>query len=126
MTQKVKLVALNSEQISMAKKENGERKQITHAVVCGKYGQIFGTEKYCRKYFTAWSEIFPYLFSGGEEVENMKINNFESTPELVMVLINAHDPLEKAAQQEELNKVTPRSSDKTANKGSWISRIFGR
>ena len=125
MAEKVKLVALNCEQIAKAKRTNGERKQFTHAVVCGEYGQIFGTEKYCRKYFAAWSEIFPHLFSGGEEVENMEITNFENTSELVVILINAHDPLEKAAKQKGLNKAPPRS-DRSTNKRSWISKIFGQ
>ena len=28
--------------------------RITHALVCGPYGQMFGTERQCLKYFTAW------------------------------------------------------------------------
>ena len=93
MSEKVKLVKLNKEQIVLAKNTNGERKKITHAVVCGKYGQLFGTEKQCRKYFSAWSEIFPKLFNGGEEVENFDIKDYQTTQELVMVLINANDSL---------------------------------
>ena len=34
------LVALNQEQITKAKEVNGKRKQITHAVICGPYGQL--------------------------------------------------------------------------------------
>ncbi len=30
------------------------RKRITHALICGPYGQVFGTEKECLQYFTAW------------------------------------------------------------------------
>src|SRR5690554_5379181 len=97
MTEKVKLVKLNADQVALAKKENGERKKITHAVVCGDYGQMFGTEKQCEKYFSAWSHIFPYLFSGGQKLNNFEFESYKTTPELVMVLIDAHDPLEKAA-----------------------------
>jgi hypothetical protein len=33
--------------------------------------------------FSAWSHIFPHLFSGGEEVDNFELESFETTPELV-------------------------------------------
>ena len=39
------LVVLDTEQITKAKDENGKRKQITHALVVGNYGVMFGTEK---------------------------------------------------------------------------------
>jgi len=91
---KVLLVELDNEQIQKAKKANGARKQITHAVVCGQYGQIFGTEKQCKKYYSAWSEIFPKLFDGGKEVKGYELASYESTFDLVNVLIAAHDRLE--------------------------------
>ncbi|EGR1559814.1 hypothetical protein D6Y19_24695 [Vibrio parahaemolyticus] len=52
------LVALSEEQITQAKAANGQRKKITHALLCGSYGQIFGTEKQCLKYYNAWKDIF--------------------------------------------------------------------
>ena len=57
------LVTLNPEQIAKAKEANGKRKRITHTLLCGHYGQIFGTEKHCLKYYTAWKQNFPTLFS---------------------------------------------------------------
>ena len=96
MSENVLLVKLNAEQIKLAKHENGERTQISHAVVCGKYGQLFGTEKQCRKYYEVWKRIFPYLFAGGIEVDDFNITDYESTLD-TMVLIHAHRPLEKAA-----------------------------
>ena len=47
------LVTLSQEQIAKAKKANGTRKRITHALVCGPYGQILGTEAQCLKYWEA-------------------------------------------------------------------------
>ncbi|MFQ2347694.1 MULTISPECIES: hypothetical protein [Aeromonas] len=46
------LVVLDVEQIAKAKDENGKRKQITHALVVGNYGVMFGTEKQCMKYYS--------------------------------------------------------------------------
>ena len=54
MKHNLTLVILTREQITQAKEANGSRKRITHALVCGPYGQMFGTEKQCLKYFTAW------------------------------------------------------------------------
>ena len=65
MSENVLLVKLNAEQIKLAKHENGERTQISHAVVCGKYGQLFGTEKQCRKYYEVWKRIFPIYLQVG-------------------------------------------------------------
>lgn len=124
MSEKVKLVKLNDEQIVLAKNTNGERKKITHAVVCGKYGQLFGTEKQCRKYFSAWSKIFPKLFNGGEEVENFDIKDYQTTPELVMVLINANDSLEKEAKKIDIAQ-EPVSKAIKSSPTSWFKRLFG-
>lgn len=125
MTDKVKLVKLNAEQIVLAKRANGLRKQITHAVVCGDYGQLFGTEKQCRKYYSAWSHIFPYLFTGGEEVDNFEFESFETTPELVMVLFDAHKPLEKAARVEEMAGTSLPSEERFAKKKGFWAKLFG-
>jgi len=50
MKHNLTLVVLTPEQIARAKAANGNRKRITHALVCGPYGQMFGTERPC---FTA-------------------------------------------------------------------------
>ena len=49
------LGALNDEQIVQAKAANGPRTRPTHALVCGPYGQIVGTDLQCRKYYEASS-----------------------------------------------------------------------
>ena len=54
MKHNLTLVILNPEQIARAREANGSRKRITRALVCGPYGQMFETERQCRKYFTVW------------------------------------------------------------------------
>ncbi len=124
------LVTLNQLQSEKAKKINGPRKTMTHALLCGPYGQIFGTEKYCRKYYSAWSRIFPYIFNKAIEVSEYDILNFETTFNLVIKLIEANDPLEKAnnpAYQEFLKFEKQLESEKPKNmeKKSFFSRMFG-
>lgn len=125
MTEKVKLVALDSDQIALAKQANGERKQITHAVVCGHYGQMFGTEKQCRKYFSAWSHIFPYLFSGGEEISHYQFASFKTTPNLVMILGDAHDPLENEAQEKRINDMSKNNDRQRTKKKGFLAKLLG-
>ena len=76
-------------QIELAKEANGKNKKITHAVLCGKYGQIFGTEKYCLKYFNVWKADMKKLFSKSLNSENAEIINYETTFNLVNILIRA-------------------------------------
>ena len=95
------LVRLNEDQIARAKEVNGARKGITHALICGPYGQIFGTEKQCLKYFMAWSPtyywpgklgaIFPNLFDKEKRTKKHKITNYETTFDLVEKLIEANE-----------------------------------
>ena len=89
------LARLSAEQIHSAKSKNGKRKQITHAIICGPYGQVFGTEKQCRKYFDAWSSksgprgklMFSNLFSYAHTTDYYPVAEFESTFNLVNILI---------------------------------------
>ncbi len=85
------LVTLNAEQVEKAKEVNGKRKQITHALICGSHGQIFGTKKHCDKYFSAWKEIFKDLFNQSIEVDDYEISDFESTFDMVNILIDIQD-----------------------------------
>ena len=87
------LVSLNEEQSAKAKQVNGNRKQITHALLCGPHGQIFGTKKQCFKYYSAWKEVFPELFSKGVETKSYEIVDYVSTFNLVNKLIEANDSL---------------------------------
>ena len=98
------LVRLNPEQIAEAKRVNGARKRITHALICGPYGQIFGTESQCLKYWEAWNPrrkievskgkfraIFPDLFGKAVKTDDFPIANFETTFDLVNELIARQD-----------------------------------
>lgn len=89
------LVALDADQIRHAKRVNGQRKRITHALLCGPYGQIFGTEKQCRKYFWAWDpskgNVFPHLFNRTREARGYEITDYRTTFNLVNKLIAAED-----------------------------------
>jgi hypothetical protein len=115
------LVTLNKIQIAKAKAVNGKRKQISHALICGPHGQIFGTEKQCRKYHSVWVDVFPHLFNKAIETNIYEISDYESSLNLVNKLINLHDPLEKAANPlyQELKKINKK-------KKSLFARLFGK
>ncbi len=83
------LVRLNSHQIEQAKEVNGRRKQITHALLCGPHGQIFGTEHQCRKYYAVWKNIFPKTLPAHFETKAWEIADYKSTFGLVERLIEA-------------------------------------
>ena len=85
------LVTLSAEQIGQAKEANGRRRQITHALICGDYGQMFGTERQCRKYYDAWKTIFKPLFSRVHKTKKHTIKNYTTTDNLFMRLIEADD-----------------------------------
>ena len=85
------LVRLSADQIDKAKAANGFKRKITHAVICESYGQLFGTEKQCRKYFSVWTEIFPLIFSRATETDIFEITDYKSTFNLVIKLIDAND-----------------------------------
>ncbi|MCY3824303.1 MAG: hypothetical protein OXG62_10595 [Nitrospinae bacterium] len=109
MKHSLTLVKLTPEQIQRAKEVNGERKRITHALICGPHGQRFGTKKQCQKYFDAWNPlrgydakndeyfkpIFPELFDKAVITEEFEVSDFKSTPNLVMKLIKAQDATRK-------------------------------
>lgn len=115
---KVKLVKLSDEQIEKAKTKNGERKTYTHAVLCGNLGQIFGTEQYCKKYFNAWSKIFPKLFDGGVVQDFHDIDNYETTFDLVNILIAKNDEIVKASSVIALPAIKQK-------KKSLLQKLFG-
>lgn len=89
------LVKLNRKQIAKAKEANGHRKDITHALLCGPYGQIFGTEKQCLQYYSVWLEVFPLLFAKRKRTKRAKISDYTSTFNLVNDLISVQDAFAK-------------------------------
>jgi len=116
MKEKLILVTLNAEQVEKAKEVNGKRKQITHALICGSHGQIFGTKKHCDKYFSAWKEIFKDLFNQSIEVDDYEISDFESTFDMVNILIDIQD----TSKEKNKIKIDP------AKKKSLFSKLFGK
>ena len=85
------LVALKPDQIEKAKAMNGSRKKITHAVICGPHGQLFGTQKQRIKYYSVWKDIFSVLFRKGVETNEHEISDFKGTFNLVNELIDLDD-----------------------------------
>ena len=95
MKHNLTLVILTPEQIARAREANGSHKRITHALVCGPYGQFFGTERLCRKYFTLWDpdhriEVrpgqfraqFADLFDKAVTTTAFAISDYRTTPDL--------------------------------------------
>ncbi|QPR53239.1 hypothetical protein [Aeromonas allosaccharophila] len=91
MENELVLVALDAEQIDKAKDENGKRKQITHALVVGNYGVMFGTEKQCMKYYSVWKDIFKDLFGKSYETDQYYLTTYKSSGKVVMDLIEESD-----------------------------------
>ena len=93
------LVALSREQIERAKEVNGKRKRITHALLCGPYGQMFGTENQCLKYWSVWAEIFPSVFSRAVRTDSHEISDYKTTFNLVNRLIDVEEDHECPAEE---------------------------
>ncbi|MCY4004155.1 MAG: hypothetical protein OXF33_10670 [Rhodospirillales bacterium] len=102
MKHNLTLVILTREQIARAREANGRRKRITHALVCGPYGQMFGTEQECLKYFTLWDPdhrievapgqfqaLFADLFDKAVKTTAYAIGDYRTTPDLATRLMEA-------------------------------------
>ena len=102
MKHNLTLVILTPEQIARAKEANGSRKRITHALVCGPHGQMFGTERQCLKYFTVWDPdhrievapgkfqaLFADLFDKAVKTTAYAISDYRTTPDLATRLMEA-------------------------------------
>ena len=100
MKHNLTLVILTPEQIARAREANGRRKRITHALVCGPYGQLFGTERQCLKYFTLWDPdhrievapgqfraLFADLFDRAVTTTAYAISDYRTTPDLAARLM---------------------------------------
>lgn len=114
MKHTLRLVRLSDAQIAEAKATNGARKQISHALLCGPFGQIVGTEKQTRKYFDVWKSIFPAIFENHEDTDDFEISKYESTFNLVNILIAENDRREAEA-----------APNQTQVKRGLFSRFFG-
>ena len=139
------LVTLTPEQVSQAKEANGKRRRITHALVCGPYGQIFGTEKQCLKYFEVWDpayrfevspgkykSMFPRLFDEAVKTDKFDIIDYTTTPNLVGKLFETSDRAksqtkartDSGARSKSTSK-TPVST-KTVKRRGFLSQLFSR
>ena len=100
MKHNLTLVILTPEQMARAGEANGSQKRITHALVCGPYGQMFGTEQQCRKYFTAWNPdhrievapgqyqaLFGDLFDQAVKTTAYALSDYRTTPDLAARLM---------------------------------------
>ena len=88
------LVRLSDHQIRLAKEVHGMRRRITHALLCGPHGKLFGTEVQCRLRFNAWRPergLFDDLFSRAYEVDTWDFTDYESTKNLQEKLHQAKD-----------------------------------
>ena len=86
------LVKLNEEQRRWARDARPtSKKNITHAVLCGPYGQLFGTEIQCRDKFDLWRIVFKRLFRRAYESDNCVLTDYTSTADLVAILIDEDD-----------------------------------
>lgn len=85
------LASLNPAQIIAAKSALGQRRRITHVLLCGPYGKIFGTEAQCRKYFTPWSTLFPEIFEKAIESTSYELEDYNETRDLVLHLLKESD-----------------------------------
>ena len=135
------LVTLNSEQIVRAKETNGSRKRITRALICGPYGQLFGTEAQCLKYFEVWDpayrfevapgkfkSMFPNLFDKAVRNDDFKITEFQSTRNLTDKLIKASEAKPRIARnalkQGRRAKIRRPSSPNVPKRKGFFARMF--
>ena len=139
------LVKLNPDQISRAKEANGSRKRITHGLICGPYGQMFGSEKQCLKCFTVWDpayrieaapgkfeSMFPGLFDKAVRTDKYEITDYKSTSDLTEKLIKVSESAQgKAQAREQPNRrhkvhVERSTSTKSKKRSGFFGRLFSR
>ena len=142
------LVDLTPEQIQKAKEANGSRKRITHALICGPYGQMFGTERQCLKYFTVWdpdyrievapgkfNAVFPELFDKAVKTTQFEITDYKSTWDLVgkLIEVTEHRPPISNAQSQPDSGIESKAhspheprTKKLSIFSKWVSSLTGR
>ena len=124
MKHNLTLVILAPEQIGRAREANGSRKRITHALMCGPHGQMFGTERQCLKFFTVWDPdhrieaapgqfqaLFADLFDRAVKTTAYALNDYRTTPDLAARLMEASDaaPLAASSLRGLLGRILARS-----------------
>ncbi|MCY4431899.1 MAG: hypothetical protein OXC11_16120, partial [Rhodospirillales bacterium] len=132
MKHNLTLVILTPEQIARARAANGSRKRITHALVCGPYGQMFGTERQCLKYFTVWDPdhrievapgqfraLYADLFDQAVKTTAYAISDYRTTPDLAARLVEASGTEPPAAPDARglLGRILARKGRRSASRG---------
>ena len=80
------MAALDDEQVAKAKQANGKNRRITHVVICGDYGRVFGTYNQCARHFSFFKNTFKKLFFEAKIVDSCRINDYQDTFEIENVL----------------------------------------
>jgi len=89
--EKLILVKLDNDQILKFQAANDTKMKITHALLCGSFGQIFNSEKHCRQRYESWSKMFSGIFSEISESGSHEINDYTKTHNLVIKLFSKRD-----------------------------------
>jgi len=123
--EKIFFVSLTEDQIKKAKAVHGQQFHITHAVVCGKYGQWFGTKKQCEKYYSAWEHIYrESLFDDSAEISTYEFKRYDSD-DLTGILMKADDKVERQKQKKQIAEWDRESKTaKTGSKKGFIAQLF--
>lgn len=122
MKHNLTLVILTAEQISRAKEVNDRRKRITHALICGPYGQVFGTEKECLQYFTAWDPDHRIEVAPGQ-YRALFADLFDEAVETTANPITDHRTT--AALGKRLAEAAGRTPRKAPSVRGLLGRLFG-
>lgn len=92
------LVKLSDEQVALAKQANPYRRRTTYTLLCGAHEQMLGTQNQYRKYYGTWKDIFRRLFDKVYRTLMYPIQRYESTVNLVTLLIKEDDRIEMRLQ----------------------------
>lgn len=114
------MVKLSSEQIENAKYVQGTRKKITHALVIEGKGQVFGTEKFCTKYFKYWPVNMGNVISHSYETDSYHLHNFDNTDLLKTIIEES-----KKITSQENKKLAKLKSDTSPEPTFSISHLIG-
>ena len=84
------LVGLAAKQQRRALEANPNLQQATFAVLCGSYGQIFGTARQCKPMYETWRRLYlDVLFESAFESHQFAISDYRTTVDLDRVLAEA-------------------------------------
>ena len=82
------MATLTNEQIVKAKRYNGKGRRMTHVIICGEYGKVFGTEIQCLRLFSILKNTFRKLFSDVKIIESCQLTTYKETKNIEDVLFS--------------------------------------